>query len=173
MILDILRIIIRFVVLVTIQVLVLNNVELGGFINPLLYVLFLLTLPVYTPRLLLLAVAMITGLMIDMFQNTMGMHASACLLLAYVRPAWLKIIAPRDGYDTEAVPSIRQFGIRWFLAYAGVLIFIHHFALFFIEIFRMSEFMNTLLRILISTIVTLLLVILSQFMTMRPERDGK
>lgn len=173
MVLDILRILLRFIVLVAVQVLVLNNVELGGYINPLLYVLFLLTLPVKTPRVLLLLVAMATGLTIDMFQNTMGMHASACLFLAYVRPGWLKIIAPRDGYDSESIPTIRQFGFRWFLAYAAVLVFVHHFFLFFIEVFRMSEFMNTLLRILLSTVVTLLLIMLSQFMTMRPERSGK
>lgn len=171
MVLDILRILLRFIVLVAIQVLVLNNVGLGGFINPLLYVLFLLTLPINTPRLLLLVVALATGLTIDMFQNTMGMHASACLILAYVRPGWLKIIAPRDGYDTEAIPSIRQFGFRWFLAYSAVLVFLHHFFLFFIEVFRFSEFLSTLVRILLSTVVTLLLVLLSQFMTMGPERN--
>lgn len=173
MILDVLRILLRFLVLVSIQVLVLNNVELGGYINPLLYVLFLLTLPVKTPRVLLLVIAMVTGLTIDMFQNTMGMHAAASLVLAYMRPGWLKIIAPRDGYDTEAIPSIRQFGYRWFLAYSAVLVFVHHFTLFFIEVFRMSEFGNTMLRILLSTIVTLLLIMLSQFMTLRPERSGK
>lgn len=173
MILDVLRILLRFLVLVSIQVLVLNNVELGGYINPLLYVLFLLTLPVNTPRVLLLVVAMVTGLTIDMFQNTMGMHAAASLVLAYMRPGWLKIIAPRDGYDTEAIPSIRQFGYRWFLAYSAVLVFVHHFTLFFIEVFRMSEFANTMIRILLSTVVTLLLIMLSQFMTLRPERSGK
>jgi len=173
MIQDILRILFRFLVLMSVQVLVLNNVELGGYINPFLYVLFLLTLPVKIPKVLLLLVAMVTGLTIDMFQNTMGMHASACLVLAFFRPGWLKIIAPRDGYDTEAIPSIRQFGFRWFLAYSAVLVFLHHFILFYIEVFRMSEFMNTFLRILLSSVVTLLLIMLSQFMILRPERSGK
>lgn len=169
MIVEVLRIILRFIVLVAIQVLVLNNIQLGGFINPYLYVLFLLRLPVRTPRLLLLVIAMATGLTIDMFQNTMGMHAMACVVLAYFRPGWLKIIAPRDGYETDAEPSIRKFGPGWFIAYASVMVLIHHLFLFYIEVFRFSEFFSTLLRVVLSSIVTLLLIIISQYLTMRSK----
>ncbi len=169
MILDILRIVLRFIVLVSLQVLVLNNVQLGGFINPYLYVLFLITLPVSTPRLLLLFVALVTGLTIDMFQNTVGMHASACLFLAFARPSWLKMIAPRDGYEADAVPSIKKFGFPWFVAYSSVLILIHHFTLFYIEVFRFSEFFSTLLRVVLSSVVTLLLVIIAQYICTKPS----
>lgn len=169
MIIDILRIVLRFLVLVSIQVLVLNNVQLGGYINPWLYVMFILTLPINTPRMLLLAVAMITGLTIDMFLNTMGMHASACLIIAYMRPGWLKMIAPRDGYDTESEPSIRKNGLKWFVAYASIMILVHHFFLFFIEVFRFSEFGSTLLRILLSSVVTLFLVLLTQYLGGKPS----
>ncbi len=169
MIVEILRIVLRFIVLVSIQVLVLNNVQLGGFINPYLYVLFLLTLPISTPKLLLLIVALATGLTIDMFQNTMGMHASACLILAYARPWWLRVIAPRDGYDAEAVPSIKRFGVQWFTVYSLVLILIHHTFLFYIEVFRFSEFFSTLTRALLSSIVTLFLVIIAQYLGSRPS----
>jgi rod shape-determining protein MreD len=169
MIVDILRILLRFVLLVAIQVLVLNNVQLGGYINPYLYVMFLLMLPINTPRLLLLLAAVITGLTIDMFQNTMGMHASACLILAYMRPGWLKMIAPRDGYDIEAEPSVKKFGFQWFVVYASVMILIHHFFLFFIEVFRFSEFGSTLIRIILSSLVTLLMVLLSQYLITKPS----
>jgi len=169
MIVDILRIILRFFVLVTFQVLVLNNVQLGGFINPYLYVLFLITLPVSTPRLLLLFIALVTGLTIDMFQNTVGMHAFACVLLAFARPAWLKMISPRDGYEADAIPSIKKFGFKWFVAYAFVLILIHHFTLFYIEVFRFSEFFSTLLRVVLSSTVTLLLVIIAQYISTKPS----
>ncbi|MBL7924264.1 MAG: rod shape-determining protein MreD [Bacteroidia bacterium] len=169
MILAILRHIFRFLLLLAVQVIILNNVQLGTFINPFLYVLFLLSLPVQIPRLLLLAVALITGLSIDMFQNTPGMHASACLFLAYLRPAWLKIIAPRDGYESDAEPSIRKFGFTWYLAYSSLLIFMHHLLLFFLEVFRLSEFFDTLLRILLSSILTLLLVIITQYMSAKPK----
>lgn len=102
---------------------------------------------------------MICGLTIDMFQNTPGMHASACLVIAYLRPGWLKMIAPRDGYETDAQPGIRKFGFIWYITYASVLVLVHHFTLFFLEVFRFSEFFDTLLRIVLSSVLTLLLII--------------
>ena len=169
MIIEILRYVVRFILLIAIQVLVLNNVQLGGLINPFLYILFLITLPIQIPRLLLLTIAFVTGITIDMFQNTMGMHASACLLLAYARPGWLKTIAPRDGYDADAVPSIKKFGLQWFVVYALVLVLFHHTLLFFIEVFRFSEFFGTLSRVLLSSLVTLLLIIIAQYLTNKPN----
>lgn len=168
MIIEILRIILRFVVLITIQVLLLNNMQLGGLINPFLYVMFLLTLPIQVPKLLLLLIGLVTGLSVDMFQNTMGMHASACLVLCFFRPTWLKMIAPRDGYESDAVPGIRKFGLQWFAAYSIVLIVLHHFVLFYIELFRFSEFFTTFLRVILSSIVTLLLIIITQYLITKP-----
>lgn len=164
-----LRHLLRFILLTTIQVLLLNNVQLGTFINPFLYVLFLLTLPVNIPKTGLLPIAMLCGLTIDMFQNTPGMHASACLLMAFIRPGWLKIIAPRDGYETDAEPGIRKFGFAWYITYAAVLVLAHHTLLFFIEVFRFSEFTDTLLRIVLSSLLTLLLIIIAQYLTVRPR----
>ncbi len=165
----ILRHLFRFLLLTATQVLVLNNVQLATFINPFLYILFILSLPVNIPRLGLLPIAMVCGLTIDMFQNTPGMHASACLFIAYLRPGWLKMIAPRDGYETDAEPGIRKFGFVWYVTYASVLVLVHHFVLFFLEVFRFSEFFDTLLRIVLSSILTLLLIIIAQYLTVRPR----
>lgn len=172
MILLLLRHLLRFLLLVVVQVILLNNIQLGTFINPFLYILFLLTLPVNIPKALLLVVAFCAGLTIDMFQNTPGMHASACLVLAYFRPGWLKIIAPRDGYESDAEPSIRKLGFPWYLAYAAFLVFIHHLFLFFIEVFRFSEFFDTMIRILLSSTLTLLLIIIAQYLTLKPKSSN-
>jgi rod shape-determining protein MreD len=172
MILVILRHVLRFLLLISLQILILNNIQLGTFINPFLYVLFLLSLPVNLPRLLSLPIALITGLTIDMFQNTPGMHASACLLLMYIRPFWLKIIAPRDGYETEAEPSIMKLGFAWYMTYASILVFAHHLLLFYIEVFRFSEFFDTLTRIALSSILTLLLIIIAQYLTTKPKSSN-
>jgi rod shape-determining protein MreD len=173
MIIEIIRIILRFLVLVSIQVLVLNNIQLSGFINPFLYVMFILMLPVRLPKSVLLITAMVTGLVIDMFSNTMGLHAAASLLMGYLRPGWLRILAPRDGYETDAVPSVKRYGFQWFIVYAAVLILAHHFMLFYLEVFRFSEFLSTFLRVLLSSLVTLLLVMLSQYLFTRPEDRNK
>ena len=173
MIIEIIRIILRFLVLMGIQVLVLNNIQLSGYINPFLYVMFILMLPVRLPKTVLLLTAVVTGLVIDMFSNTMGLHAAASLFMGYLRPGWLRILAPRDGYETDAVPSVKRYGFQWFLVYASVLILAHHFMLFYLEVFRFSEFFSTFLRVLLSSLVTLLLVMLSQYLFTRPEDRNK
>ena len=170
MIVNILNIILRFIVLVTIQVFILNNIQLGGIINPYLYILFLLTLPVQTPRVLLLFIGFALGISIDMFQNSTGIHAFACVLIAFIRPAWLKLVAPREGFEPDDSPGIKKFGFRWFLVYASVLVLVHHLMIFNFEIFRFSDFLNTQLRVLYSSIFTLVLIIISQYLMHKPQK---
>ncbi len=93
------RNIIRFVLLVLFQVLVFNNIQLGGYLNPYIYVLFLLLMPFETPRWLLLVAAFTLGISIDVFSNTLGIHTSATVFMAFIRPFVLDFIAPRDGYE--------------------------------------------------------------------------
>ena len=173
MIIEIFGFIMRFILLLGMQVLVLNHIQLGGYINPFLYVMFILMLPVRLPKVLLLFIAMLTGLTVDVFSNTMGMHAAASLFIGFLRPAWLRIMAPRDGYEADAVPSIRNFGFQWYLVYASVLVFAHHFLLFYLEVFRLSEFFSTFIRIVLSSLVTLVLIILAQYLFTKPEGRNK
>ena len=170
MIVNILQLILRFFVIVAIQVLILNNIQLGGTINPYLYVLFLITLPVQTPRVLLLFIGFFLGISIDLFQNSIGIHASACVLIAFIRPFWLKLVAPRDGFEPDESPEIKKFGFRWFLVYASMLVFIHHLVIFNLEIFRLSDFFTTQLRVIYSSLFTLTLIIISQYLLHKPEK---
>lgn len=158
------RNLLRFIILIIFQVLILNNVQLGGFINPYLYVLFILMLPFETPGWMLLLLSFAMGLCIDMFSNTAGMHTAACTFMAFSRPYLLKMISPREGFEHGSKPTIQKFGISWVLTYAGILILLHHTVLFYIEIFRFSSFFSTLLRVILSSTFTLSLVIISQFL---------
>jgi len=152
----------RFVLLVLVQVLILNNIHISGYINPYLYVLFILLLPFETPKWLLIILAFILGLTVDYFSDTMGMHSSATVFMAYFRPYVLGIVMPRDTYEAGTLPQMSYFGFTWSLRYGAILIFIHHFVLFFIEVFSFSGLFHTLLRIIISTIFTLFLVLICQ-----------
>jgi len=164
MINDIIRNIFRFFILIAVQVFLIKNIELGRFINPFLYILFVLMLPFETPNWLVLILSFILGLTVDMFYDTMGMHAAASAFMGFCRPAILKLLAPRDGYENGTQPSLQYFGIAWFLSYAGILIFLHHIVLFFIEIFRLSEFFSTFFRVILSTLCSLLLILITQFL---------
>jgi hypothetical protein len=164
MITDILVLLLRYVILVGVQVTILNNIQLSGYINPYLYVLFILLLPVKFPKIPALLIAFAIGLTIDIFTNTIGIHAGASVFMAYMRPVILKLFAPRDGYDTDISPNIKDLGLQWWLAYSSVLVLIHHFALFYLEIFRFSDFFNTFLRVLLSSLATIILILITQLL---------
>lgn len=161
----IIRSIFSFLFLVLIQVLVLNNIQLGGFINPYVYVLFLLLLPLQTPKWLSLFLGFGIGFVIDLFSQTYGLHTAASLLMVYLRPFVLSLMAPRDDYEFGTRPTIRDMGLVWFISYAGILVLVHHVALFFLEVFRPAEFASTLLRAGLSTVFSLVLIVLTQFLT--------
>jgi rod shape-determining protein MreD len=168
---EIIRNIIRYLLLVGVQVLIINNIELGRFINPFLYILFIIILPFETPKWLVLLSAFLIGITMDMFTDTGGMHAAACVFMGYIRPGILKLFSPRDGYEFGTQPTVQYLGIPWFLSYAGILVFAHHLILFFIEVFRFSEFFSTFFRVIISSLFTLLLVIITQYLFYRKKNQ--
>lgn len=162
--------VVRFIFLVLLQGLILNNVDLFGFVTPYLYVLVILLFPLEMNKSLVLVLSFLLGMGIDMFSHTWGMHTSAAVFAAFMRPLLLRVLAPRDGYPVGVTPDMSHMGINWFLVYAFILIFFHHLFLFFVEVFRFSEFFYTLGRSLASMIFTFLLVILAQFLTFRQKR---
>lgn len=159
--------IVRFILLILVQVFVLNNIRIGGYINPYFYVLFVLLLPFETPGWLLLASSFLLGSSIDLFVHTPGMHAAATVLMAFCRPAIIRLLSGSKGIEQGMKPGIRHMGFRWFLIYSLFLILIHHLLLFYLEVFRLDEFWQTLYRVFLSTLSTLLLVIVAEYLFMR------
>jgi len=168
---DFIKNIIRFMLLVFIQILVLNQIEIGGalngYFNAYLYILFILMLPVNINKLLLLVICFLTGLTIDVFSGTAGMHSSACLFIGLIRPSFLNIIAPREGYETTLRLTMQGMGGRTFLVYASVTTLVHHLVLFLIEAFNFLNFFDILLHVLTCSILTITLIVLSQILSQR------
>ncbi len=161
------RNIIRFLILILFQVLVLDNIQMGGYLNPYFYVLFIILMPFETPRWLMLITAFLMGLSVDLFTNTLGMHAAATVFMAFLRPWILSIFAPRDGYEPDTFPRIFFYGFNWFLRYSLVMVFVHHLALFYLEVFHFQDFLSTFLRVILSSLVTTATIILSQYFIFR------
>jgi len=164
------RNIIRMIFLVLFQVIILNNVALGGFINPYLYVMFILMLPFETPKWLLLISAFVLGISLDLFSDTAGIHAAACVFMAFARPGVLNLVSSRQEYELGIQPIIRDLGFKWFLSYALILVVIHHILLFYLEVFSFREFFQTFFRALLSIVFTMLLLVLSQYVMYRPKK---
>ena len=169
---DLISYFIRFSLLIIVQIFLLNNVQFSGLLNPYLYVYFLIVLPVdFSPNIGLL-VAFAMGIIIDMFSQTMGMHTISAVFLAYARPYILRYMAPRDGYEFSRNVSIKQMGWLWFLTFSGLMVFLHHFVLFFIESFRMSGLGYTMLKAVGSSLLTLSLIIIVQLLFTRSPKSG-
>ena len=163
MINSILRFGLIFILLIFLQVLLFNNIQFSGYVNPYVYVLFILLLPVEIPSWLLLLLSFATGLIIDFFSGSPGMHSSSTLLAGFVRPYILRIISPRDGYEPGSDPSMLTYGFTWFLTYTLLIVLVHHTALFYLEVFRFAEFFRTLLRVLLSSLFSITFILLIEY----------
>jgi rod shape-determining protein MreD len=163
MINSILRFCLIFIILILLQVLLFNNIQFSGYVNPYVYLMFILLLPVEIPSWILLLLSFGTGFIIDLFSGSPGMHASATLLAGFVRPYVLTIISPRDGYEGRSEPSMLNFGFRWFLTYTALIVIVHHTALFYLEVFRFADFFRTLLRVMLSSLFTVIFIMVFEF----------
>ncbi len=155
-----------FVSLVLIQVLVLNQVHLGGFINPYIYILFVILLPLNSPRYVVLIFGFLIGLTVDVFSNSLGIHAAATVFIAYLRPLVIRSISNHEE-DRSEYPGLHQSRFRWFLSYIGIMVFLHHFLLFYLETFTFSHFFQTFFQMFLSAVLSIFIIVLSQFLIFR------
>lgn len=161
--------IIRFFILVIIQVLFLNNVQINGYLNPYVYLLFIMLLPPKMPKAIVLILAFVMGFTMDVFADSYGIHTAASVLLAYIRPSILSLVSIKGGEDLEAI-SIKHLRFGRFFTYSGILCLIHHFTLFYLEAFRLNEFLDTFARALFSTVISLSLILMIESLRSNPQK---
>ena len=145
------------------QVIVLKNAVLFHLAFCFFYVAYLLTLPVYLSKPLMMLAGFGIGFLVDIFYDSQGLHAMACVFVAYVRNYWLGVLTPQGGYETNSVPAVAAFGPQWFVTYSAPLIFVHHLLLFYTEAGGFAYFWHTLAKVLASTGFTLVAVLISEF----------
>ena len=150
--------IISFILLVLVQVLALNNIQFLGYINPYIYILFILSLPVRLPQWITLLLGFVLGLTIDTFSNTMGTHAFTTVLIAFLRNGIIKLFtAIEEG--NNPVPSFHTFGVGAYVKYVILMTLVHHTTLFFLEAFSFSLFWVVFFKVILSSIVTILIIL--------------
>jgi hypothetical protein len=156
--------VIAFFVYLLYQVMILQNVVLFHTAFCFLYVAYLLLLPVETNPLVLMGIGFLMGFAVDMFYESIGLHAFACVFVMYVRNYWLSSITPQGGYDSNVTPSMALGGFQWFVVYALPLVFIHHLMLFYMEAGGLGMFWFTLWKTIVSTFFTTLVILIAQFL---------
>jgi rod shape-determining protein MreD len=162
----------RYILFILVQVFVLHQVPpLHRFITPYIYYLFILWLPFNTGRGSLMLVAFIFGLSLDYFLNTPGLHAAACVLIAYVRPFLINLLIRQEGSEmTYASPSPNSMGWAPYLTYALVLTILHHSYLVFLEFMQVGGILYFIGKVLATTGVSMLLIFITELLFYRKER---
>lgn len=160
----ILKNIIRFVLLLLLQVLVFDNIQIRAFLIPQVYILFILLLPFETYKWLLLLSAFMLGLVVDLFSYTVGLHAAACTLIAFLRPYVISVIASRQQYEPGVQPGVRGLGFKWFLSYTLIMVAIHHVFIYLMEEFRFSDILTIIYRSVANIVITSAVIILAQLL---------
>ncbi len=152
---------IRFLLLVFVQVFILDNIQYLGYINPMIYVLFILSLPIHLNTNIALLLAFILGLTIDSFGNTLGMHTFSIVLIAFIRKPVIKLFL--DTEETiNTTPTIQLLGAISYLKYVTVLVLIHQTALFMIESFSFYSINMLLIKIALSSLISIILIFIIQ-----------
>lgn len=166
---------ILFFVIVILQVFLFSRIGISIYVNPLVYIAFVILLPMEIAGALLLVQGMVLGMTVDFFMGTAGINTIATLFATFCRPAVLALLVGKDEVKEGGVPNVNRIGLKRFLRYAGVIVLLHGTVFFVLESLTWSFFYLTLLRIVCSSAVTLLLVYFCQklFAVNRPGGYGE
>lgn len=158
--------IIRFALFILIQVYVLNKIpHLHRFITPYLYYLFILWLPFSISRMGLMITGFVTGLALDYFMMTPGLHAAACVLIAYLRPFVINVLTPKESSEFNyREPSPKAMGWTPYLVYIFILTLFHHGYMVLLEWLSFGSFLSFLVKVIATTGISMLLIITTELL---------
>jgi len=154
---------------ILLQVLVLNNIQFVNYINPLVYILLLITLPQDTEKWFFIIFSFILGILLDIFEGNIGLNASSLVFISFLLPYLHKVLIPKNSVDEKDRLSLKILGVRVFSVYAISVIFIHNLFLFFLEHFSTSGFLFIILKVVLSSIVTFIIIFTFQLFTLKSK----
>ena len=147
-----------------IKILILNNIfKEDGFlyyVNIIVYPLFIMLLPLKISKSAIIFLGFLIGMGVDLFSDTIGIHAAASVFLGYVRPTVLSFMEPRVGYNVNKSPTIANFGLGWFVSYASVLLLLHLFFYFSVEAFSFVYFIQIFLKTIFSYFISIIFILM-------------
>lgn len=159
---------IRFVLLVLAQILIFKSIDLDtngfSYFTIFIYPVFILLLPIRTPTVLVVLLGFLLGLTVDVFYDSLGVHAGASVFSAFIRSTILHLLEPRGGYEVNASPTKSNYGINFFFKYAAIFMFFHIVVYFSLEIFTPVYFNEIFIRTGFSFILSILFIIIYQYL---------
>ncbi len=164
----ILRNITRAIFLLAFQVLVLSQINLGGkpfsYISIFIYPLFLMFLPLTAPLWSLMVIGFLYGYVLDIFMDSIGMHAATCVFSVYARATLIRVFEPQGGYKDRSSATRRSMGFIWFLRYASVFMLLHIFFFFSVEEFTPFYWRKIVFYTIPSYLISMVLVMIYSFL---------
>lgn len=160
----------RLILLLAIDIFLVSRLEIGVYFIPHIYFLSLLMLPVRTSKSFILLFGFFSGLVMDIFMSTGGLHAAATTMSAFVRIFILRFYMAPEDEDNNISPSLYTFGIRRYLFYSSVLILVHQLTFFSLEVFKTDAILLILLKTLASTILNILLLLFILMLFTKPAK---
>ncbi len=164
--------IVRFCLFILVQVYVLNNVPpLHHLVIPYLYFLFILWLPFKMGRKNAMIFAFLLGFVLDCFTKTYGLHAAPCVFIAYFRPFLINVLISQEGAESNYnEPSIKSMGFTPYFTYISILTLAHNSFLFFLQTLQTGGYFYFIIKTLLSTALSLLLIFLTELLFVRKQR---
>lgn len=154
----------RFFIFLSLQLLIFNNIKFLGYINPQVYIIFLLLLPIEMKKWIQYVIAFLTGFLVDMFFQTHGIHALSCLIIIFLRPYLVLLLngfRPIDGVF-KPIPGAKDF--KWIVLYVAGMAFVHQLLVTMIETFNMKEFFHIMWVTLLNTFFTTVLIVCIEYL---------
>ena len=161
---------VAFILLYVAQIFLLDKVALWGFVTPMIYILFILSLPFDTPNWLMVVLGFVAGLIMDSFTGSLGMHALSLMTIAFLRK-WVITVIPFYGEkEPHLQPKLYDMKFVWYLQYAFLLTLIHHAIYYFVDAMSLKHFGHTLWVILVNTLFTVIAIFIVQAIFYKPSK---
>ena len=152
------KIVIRWVLIILLQVLLFNNLQLYGLCQPQVYILLLLMMPITYPHWADMLIGFAVGLLMDVLCNSVGIQTAACVLLMFVRkPLIAYLVQEHERLNSE---------INWltisheaFMTYIITLVVLHQTTVSMLSAWNFHHFGMTLLQIIISSALSFALIL--------------
>lgn len=159
----VIRLVLTFVIYLILQIVVIRNFVFFDVAFCFVYIACILLLPDEISPIWVILISFLIGLLVDIFYNTAGIHASACVLIGFLRSYVIKFLFPTKGVENEVVITLKDMGAERFVRYVAVLTLIHHSTLFFVEAGGFQFFLITILKIICSVVFTTFMIIILQY----------
>ncbi len=168
---SILNLIIIFIVLVTAQVVIFNNICLFNIAIPIIFIYFIIRLPLSININIAMTIAFITGLIVDIFSDTQGLHALSCTIISFNKRNILRLYITREDDISDDEVTIRTIGFSVYFKYLLTIVLLYCTLVFSIEAFTFFNILQLILRIISSTILSFLLILgIERILNSRSEK---